>query len=120
VNLFDGSYPSFMSPGAATGHIKLTGTVFLINGCLLGARTFVSRTFTITTQPQPAPVLTSGSLANGATYVSGGLVPGSWAQVKGTGLANVNRIWTGYDFLGLNNSLPTSLRSDPEGVYIDQ
>ena len=109
VNLFDGSYPSFMSPGADTGHIKLTGTVFLTNGCLLGARTFVSRTFTITPQPQPAPVLTSGSLANGATYVSGGLVPGSWAQVKGTGMANVNRIWTGYDFLGLNNNLPTSL-----------
>ena len=48
---------------------------------------FASRTFTITTQPQPAPVLTSGSLANGATYISGGLVPGSWAQIKGTGLA---------------------------------
>jgi uncharacterized protein (TIGR03437 family) len=109
LNLFDGWYPSFMSPGAATGHLKLAGTVFHTTGCILGTRTFTSRTFTITTQQQPAPVLTSGSLANGATYVSGGLVPGSWAQVKGTGLANTTRIWAGFDFLNLGNNLPTSL-----------
>jgi len=48
-------------------------------------------------------------LANGATYVAGGLVPGSWAQVKGAGLANVSRIWTGFDFLNLGASLPKSL-----------
>ena len=30
------------------------------------------------------PTITSGSAANGATYLSGGLVPGSWAQVKGS------------------------------------
>ena len=120
----DGFYPSFMSSGAASGHIKLTGTVFLLSGCIVGARTFVSRTFTIATQPQPAPVLTSGTLANGATYVPGGLVSGSWAQVKGTGLANVTRIWTGFDFLGLNNTLPTSLsgvqvmvNNTPAAVY---
>jgi len=108
-NQFDGWYPSFMSPGAAAGHTKLTGMVFFQNGCDTGSRVFASRTFTIVTQPQPAPVLTAGSLANGATYVAGGLVPGSWAQVKGTGLANVTRIWTSFDFLNLRNNLPTSL-----------
>jgi uncharacterized protein (TIGR03437 family) len=106
---FDGWYPSFMSPGAEAGHTKLTGMVFFQNGCDTGARVFASRTFTITARSQPAPVLTSGSLANGATYVAGGLVTGSWAQVKGTGLANVTRSWTGFDFLGLGNNLPKSL-----------
>jgi uncharacterized protein (TIGR03437 family) len=113
--MFDGWYPSVMSPNAAAGHTKLTGQVFYLQGCLAGQnsaatpRLFTSRTFTITTQPQSAPVLTSGSLANGATYVSGGLVPGSWAQVKGTGLSSVTRIWAGFDFMGLGNYLPTSL-----------
>ena len=121
---FDGWYPSFMSPGAAAGHTKLTGMVFFQNGCDTGTRIFASRTFTITMQPQPAPVLTSGSLANGATYVAGGLVPGSWAQVKGTGLANVTRIWTGFDFLNLGNRLPQNLsgvqvmvNNTPAAVY---
>jgi uncharacterized protein (TIGR03437 family) len=108
-NQFDGWYPSFMSAGAEAGHLKLTGLVFFQNGCDTGARVFGSRSFTITTQSQPAPVLTAGSAANGATYVSGGLVPGSWAQVKGTGLANVTRTWTGLDFLNLGSNLPTSL-----------
>jgi uncharacterized protein (TIGR03437 family) len=53
----------------------------------------------------PAPTLTSA--ANGATYYPGGLVPGSWALVKGTGLSNVTRIWNSADFKG--NNLPTSL-----------
>jgi uncharacterized protein (TIGR03437 family) len=112
---FDGWYPSLMSPGAAEGHTKLTGTVFYLQGCVAGVnsaaspRVFQARTFTIATQPQPAPVLTEGSLANGATYVSGGLVPGSWAQVKGTGLANATRTWTDIDFLNLDNQLPPSL-----------
>lgn len=91
------------------GSHQLTGMVFFQNGCDTGARVFTSRTFTITTQPQPAPLLTAGSLANGATYVAGGLVPGSWAQVKGTGLSNVTRVWIGYDFLNLGSNLPTSL-----------
>jgi len=113
--MFDGWYPSLMSPNAAAGHTKLTGQVFYLQGCLVGQnstatpRLFASRTFTITTQPQPAPVLTSGSLANAATYISGGLVPGSWAEVKGTGLSNVTRVWNAFDFLDLGNYLPTSL-----------
>jgi uncharacterized protein (TIGR03437 family) len=57
-----------------------------------------------------APVLTSAP-ANGATYLTGGLVPGSWAQVKGTNLADpgVARIWQNPDFVGLGNRLPTDL-----------
>ncbi len=56
-----------------------------------------------------APVLSSGTAANGATYISGGLVPGSWAQVKGTDLSSVTRIWDAADFAGLGNNLPTKL-----------
>ena len=122
--MFDGWYPSFMSPAKPTNHLSLTGNVFFLKGCQVGARTFASRTFTIKTQAQPAPVLTSGSLANGATYLSGGLVPGSWAQVQGTGLSNITRIWTGFDFLSLGTSLPTSLsgvqvmvNNTPAAVY---
>jgi uncharacterized protein (TIGR03437 family) len=55
-----------------------------------------------------APVLTSAP-ANGATYLAGGLVPGSWAQVKGTNLSSVTRIWQDADFSGSGNSLPTNL-----------
>lgn len=47
---YDGYYPSFMSPGAAAGHTKLTGKAFFLNGCDTGARTFMARAFTITTQ----------------------------------------------------------------------
>lgn len=57
------------------------------------------------------PELVSGasSPANGATYVVGGLVPGSWAQVQGRNLAGLSRIWGGSDFAPLNNTLPTNL-----------
>jgi uncharacterized protein (TIGR03437 family) len=60
--------------------------------------------------PQP-PQLISGSRspANGATYIAGGLVPGSWAQVQGTSLSSANRTWNDSDFTGLGNSLPTKL-----------
>jgi uncharacterized protein (TIGR03437 family) len=71
-----------------------------------------------------APVLTSGTLANGATYLAGGLVPGSWAQVKGTGLSSTMRTWAASDFLGLGNHLPTNLsgvqvmvNNQPAAVY---
>ncbi len=58
-----------------------------------------------------APTLTAGSVANGATYVAGGLVPGSWAQVKGSNLATVkNYIWQSSDFVGLGSNLPTNLK----------
>jgi uncharacterized protein (TIGR03437 family) len=64
--------------------------------------------------PSPLPTLQSGTLANGATYIEGGLVPGSWAQVKGTNLATTTRIWGDADFKGLGNSLPTKL----DGVQV--
>ncbi|HUI89663.1 MAG TPA: hypothetical protein VLX61_13180 [Anaerolineales bacterium] len=48
---FDGWYPSFMSPGAAAGHISDTGRVFFMNGCDTGRRTFMSRTFTVENTP---------------------------------------------------------------------
>jgi uncharacterized protein (TIGR03437 family) len=59
--------------------------------------------------PSPLPTLESGTLTNGATYVAGGLVPGSWAQVKGTSLSTTTRIWADADFKGLGNNLPTNL-----------
>jgi len=55
-----------------------------------------------------APVLTSAP-ANGATYLPGGLVPGSWAQVKGTNLSDISRTWQNSDFANLGNKLPTNL-----------
>jgi uncharacterized protein (TIGR03437 family) len=55
-----------------------------------------------------APVLTSAP-ANGATYLAGGLVPGSWAQVKGTNLSDISRTWQNSDFVNLGNRLPTDL-----------
>lgn len=55
-----------------------------------------------------APTLASPA-ENGATYEIGGLVPGSWAQVKGSGLSDVTRAWSDTDFAGLGNTLPTSL-----------
>ena len=79
---------------------------------------------TFTINQSGAPALTSGSLANGATYVSGGLVPGSWAQVKGKGLSPVSRTWTSADFQGLGNNLPMSLNgvsvtvnNQPAAIY---
>ena len=55
-----------------------------------------------------APVLTTAP-QNGATYMTGGLVSGSWAQIKGTSLADVTRIWQDPDFAGLGNKLPNDL-----------
>jgi uncharacterized protein (TIGR03437 family) len=57
------------------------------------------------------PQITSGSRspANGATYIAGGLVPGSWAQVQGTNLSSVTRTWNDSDFVGLGSNLPTKL-----------
>ena len=49
---FDGWYPSFMSPGAAPGHLKLTGKVFFMGGCdTAGGRIFASRDFEIMQGP---------------------------------------------------------------------
>ena len=74
--------------------------------------------------PSVLPALEPGTLANGATYVAGGLVPGSWAQVKGANLSTTTRIWADSDFKGLGNNLPTNLsgvqvkvNNQPAAVY---
>jgi uncharacterized protein (TIGR03437 family) len=74
--------------------------------------------------PTPLPTLLSGTLANGATYAAGGLVPGSFAQVKGTNLSTTSRLWATSDFTGLGNGLPTNLsgvqvtvNNQPAAVY---
>ncbi|MBI4907580.1 MAG: IPT/TIG domain-containing protein [Acidobacteria bacterium] len=59
--------------------------------------------------PRPRIIPGPRSPANGATYIAGGLVPGSWAQVLGTNLSGVTRDWDDADFLGLGNNLPTKL-----------
>jgi hypothetical protein len=46
--VFDGWYPSFVSPGSFAGHLSTSGRVFFMNGCDIGKRTFASRTFGIT------------------------------------------------------------------------
>jgi hypothetical protein len=48
---FDGWYPSLVSPGAPSGHTKLTGRVFFQDGCDTGKRRFASRTFAIAPTP---------------------------------------------------------------------
>ena len=59
--------------------------------------------------PAQPPVLIPGSVVNGATYLEGGLVPGSWGLVKESNLSNVTRVWGAADFAGLGDDLPISL-----------
>jgi len=102
----DGWYPSFMSPGAAAGHTKLTGTVFFLTGCMPGTeRHFKSRTFTITAGPA-APEISLVANAEGETPT---IAPNTWVEVKGQNLAPAgdSRIWQGSDFV--NSQMPTQL-----------
>jgi uncharacterized protein (TIGR03437 family) len=110
----DGWYPSFMSPGAAAGHTKLTGSVFFLSACMPGSnRQFKSRTFTIT----PAPVGPQISLIANAESESPTIAPNTWVEIKGLNLApsGDSRIWQGSDFA--NNQMPTKL--DGVGVAIN-
>lgn len=50
---FDGWYPSFVSSGVPAGHLALSGSVFFMNGCDRGTRSFAARTFTIGAPPHP-------------------------------------------------------------------
>ena len=79
-----------------------------------GASTCCYHGFVAKIAPTPLPTLESGTLTNGATYNAGGLVPGSWAQVKGTSLSTTSRTWADADFKGLGNNLPTNL----DGVQV--
>src|SRR5262249_12346452 len=65
--------------------------------------------FAIGVPQGPQIISATRSPANGATYIGGGLVPGSWAQVQGTNLSSVTRIWNDSDFAGLGNTLPSKL-----------
>jgi uncharacterized protein (TIGR03437 family) len=103
----DGWYPSLVSPGAAPGHTKLTGFVFLYNGCANGnsSRRFMSRTFTITAGPASPKIL----LVANAEGESATIAPNTWVEIKGANLTQSGgaRIWGGSDFV--NNRMPTSL-----------
>ena len=79
-----------------------------------GASTCCYHGFVAKIAPTPLPTLESGTLTNGATYNAGGLVPGSWAQVKGTSLSTTSRTGADADFKGLGNNLPTNL----DGVQV--
>lgn len=102
---FDGWYPSTVSPGAAAGHTKLTGSFFFLSGCDTGTRQFMSRTFTITAQP----IIPEISLVANAEGEAPLIAPNTWVEVKGTDLAPAgdSRIWQASDFT--NNQLPTQL-----------
>jgi len=90
-------------------HFYVAGNAVNGNGQADAGDHVYTASYVLTPAGSTAPVLTSGSVANGATYIAGGLVPGSWAQVKGTGLSGVTRIWADSDFNGLGNNLPTNL-----------
>ena len=102
---FDGWYPSTVSPGAAQGHTKLTGYFFFQNGCDTGARQFMSRTFSITTEPA-TPQITLAANAEGESPT---IAPNTWVEIKGFDLARAGdtRIWQGSDFA--NNQMPAAL-----------
>jgi uncharacterized protein (TIGR03437 family) len=101
---FDGWYPSSMSPGAAAGHTKLTGTIFYHNGCDTGVRQFMSRSFTILTQSVPLISKVANAEGEGAA-----IAPNTWVEIKGSNLAPAgdSRVWQGSDFVG--TQMPTNL-----------
>jgi uncharacterized protein (TIGR03437 family) len=110
----DGWYPSFMSPGAAAGHTKLTGLVFFLSACMPGAnRQFKSRTFTITAAPAGPRI----SLVANAEGESPTIAPNTWVEIKGANLAPAgdSRVWQGSDFA--NNQMPVKL--DGVGVTVN-
>ena len=95
-----------MSPGAAAGHTKLTGTVFFFSGCAgAGTRQMMSRAFTITASPA-APEI---SLVANAEGESPAISANTWVEIKGSNLAPAgdSRIWRGSDFT--NNQMPVQL-----------
>jgi len=73
---FDGHYPSTLSPGAAPGHTKLTGYIFLTHiTCDSASRQFSSRTFTIVSEPAVPEI----SLVANAEGNSPTIAPNTWA-----------------------------------------
>jgi uncharacterized protein (TIGR03437 family) len=103
---FDGHLPSTLSPGAAQGHTKLTGYIFLTNKtCDLTTRLFSSRTFTIVSEPA-VPEISLVANAEGENPL---IAPNTWVEIKGSDLAPGGdaRIWQGSDFV--KNQMPTQL-----------
>jgi uncharacterized protein (TIGR03437 family) len=99
-------------PSAALSGLMITTDLPTLVGSVIGQLPIGNAQVLLNQTAAPtSPTLTGGTVANGATYVAGGLVPGSWAQVKGSNLATVkNYIWQAADFLGLGNNLPTKLQ----------
>jgi len=103
---FDGHYPSTLSPGAAPGHTKLTGSIFLTYiTCDASTRQFLSRTFTIVAEPA-VPEISLVANAEGENPL---IAPNTWLEIKGSDLAPGGdaRIWQGSDFV--KNQMPTQL-----------
>jgi uncharacterized protein (TIGR03437 family) len=123
---FDGWYPSSVSPGAAAGHTKLTGYFFFLNGCAIGARQFMSRTFTIVAGP-PLPEISLVANAEGEAPT---IAPNTWVEIKGSNLAPVGYsspacapgyCWQTSDFVG--NKMPSQLDNvsatvNGKGAYV--
>ena len=98
-------------PAAPLGGLMLTTDLTSILNQVLAGLPSGDADVLLNLTASTAPTLTAGSVANGATYAAGGLVPGSWAQVKGSNLATVkNYIWQSSDFVGLGSNLPTNLK----------
>jgi len=103
---FDGEHLSTMSPLAASGHTKLTGYFFFTHiTCDRASRQFLSRTFTIVSEPAVPEI----SLAANAEGESPTIAPNTWVEIKGSDLAPGGdaRIWQGSDLV--NNQMPTQL-----------
>jgi hypothetical protein len=82
--------------------------------------TFEFVAFSFSTNPPPPFLRPSVSPANGATYVQGGLVPGSRAQVQGFNLSTTTRKWQASDFTTIPPPTSTALNKVngiPAGVY---
>jgi uncharacterized protein (TIGR03437 family) len=105
-NDFDGDHPSTLSPGAASGHTKLTGYIFLTHiTCDLATRQFSARTFTIVSEPAVPQI----SLVANAEGENSLIAANTWVEIKGSNLAPGGdaRIWQSSDFV--KNQMPTQL-----------
>ncbi len=63
-----------------------------------------------------APVVTAGSVVNGATFVAGAVAPNSWATIYGSNLGVTTRSWTDSDFV--DGGIPFSI--DGVSVFLNQ
>ena len=81
-NCTDGANPNDLTQGTDGNFYSTTvsggsGTACTVSTTNGGCGTVIK----LTASPAE-PFISSGTAANGATYISGGLVPGSWAQVR--------------------------------------